>query len=50
MRPVSPLETSLPFSSKSLTTVLRGGRPAVPGAARRSSGVAIVAHATSVEP
>ena len=27
-----------------------GGRPAVPGAARRSSGVATVANATSVEP
>jgi hypothetical protein len=33
-----------------LTIVPRGGLPAVPGAARRSSGVAIVAHATSVEP
>jgi len=29
---------------------IAGGRPAVPGAARRSSGVAIVAQATSVEP
>ena len=37
-------------SSSSFTTVPSGGRPAVPGAARRSSGVAIVAHATSVEP
>ena len=30
--------------------VPRGGCPAVPGAARRSSGVAMVAQATSVEP
>ena len=30
--------------------VPRGGVPAVPGAARMSAGVAIDAHATSVEP
>ena len=45
-----PCSTSLPSSSKSLTIVPRGGLPAVPGASRRSSGVAIVAQATSVEP
>jgi hypothetical protein len=50
MRPVSPGATSWSSSSNSFTIVPSGGRPAVPGAARRSSGVAIVAHATSVEP
>ena len=39
-----------PRSSRILTTVPRGGRPAVPGAARRSAGPATVAQATSVEP
>ena len=39
-----------PFSSKIFSAVPRGGVPAVPGAARRSAGVAIVAQATSVEP
>ena len=43
IRPVSPCGSSLPSSSKIFTIVLRGGGPAVPGAARRSSGVAIVA-------
>ena len=50
MRPVWPGATSRSCSSNSFTTVPSGGLPAVPGAARRSSGVAIVAHATSVEP
>ena len=35
---------------RSSAIVPRGGAPAVPGAARRSAGVAIVAQATSVEP
>jgi fatty-acyl-CoA synthase len=39
-----------PSASYSRTPVPRGGRPAQPGAARRSCGVAIVTQATSVEP
>ena len=47
---LAPRAPRWPSSSKSLTTVPRGGLPAVPGAARRSSGVATVAQETSVEP
>ena len=50
MRPVEPRGTSWPLSSSSFTTVCSGGRPAVRGSERRSSGVAMVAHPTSVEP
>ena len=50
MRPVSPRGIGLPSSSTIFKWVPCGIRPAVPGAARRSAGLAIVAHATSVEP
>ena len=36
--PLAPVASSPPSSSRILTTVPRGGRPAVPGAARRSTG------------
>ena len=50
-RPVSPARDRAAVAGRrSRPTVPCGGRPAVPGAARRSSGVAIVAQATSVEP
>ncbi len=41
--PDSPGATSAPSSPKILTVVAHGGLPAVPGAARRSAGVATVA-------
>ena len=47
---LSPRRRPRPCSSTIRTTVPRGGLPAVPGAARMSSGVAIDAQATSVEP
>ncbi len=50
IRPVSPCLTSLPFSSISLTIEPRTTLPTVLGSARRSSGVAIVAYAISVDP
>ena len=42
--------TSAPSSSTSRTVVPYGGRPAVAGSARRTSGVAIEPNETSVEP
>ena len=42
--------TARPSKSYNRTTAPNGTRPAQPGASRRSSGVANVAYATSVEP
>lgn len=49
-RPTVPGAASPPASSITLTIAPRGTRPTVAGSATRSSGVAIVAKATSVEP
>ena len=49
IRPVSPRGSSTPSSSSTLTVTPNGARPTVPGAARRSAGVATVPEPTSVE-
>ena len=50
IRPMTPVGSSVPRSDRIATRVPCGGRPAVPGAARSSSGVAIDAQDASVEP